>query len=165
MKKRVVIILSVVGVLLVAAVALRWPRISSEYIYVTCTKAGMGGTKLQYRARSPFEIIIDHGMRRPVVFDIPAGGGVAVGNTEALRPSEQVARFSSRYDVLRGVHRVDLQLTCGKSLAITGNGKTVYCAYFSPHHPSAWTPHRSYQRPMNMVRAYWVYDTVDEVAV
>lgn len=129
MKKRTIVVLAIIVILCGSAIVLRWPRLDPDYVAMTCTKAGRDAAELHYRAMFPFELTLHHGMREPS--PRVAQSGVFITSTEQLRPTEEIAAFASRYDVLRGVHYVNIRLTPGQSLSVSGNGETVAVAPWS----------------------------------
>ena len=129
MKKRTIVVLAIIVILCGSVIVLRRHRLEPDLIALTCTKAGPDAAELHYRAMFPFELTLHHGMREPS----PHAGqiGVFITSTKHLRPTEEIAAFASRYDVLRGVHYVNIRLTPGQSLSVSGNGETVAVAPWS----------------------------------
>jgi hypothetical protein len=107
-------------VLLVAVVALRWPRMEPGLVAVTRSETQAEEMVVEYRMPRPFDVALVHGVRRPAA---PLGGpGIRVGGEAPARrePGEIVP---SEYDWVRGEHYVRLTFRRRAALVVEGNGR------------------------------------------
>lgn len=131
-----VVLLALVGVIAIAAVVgyLRWPRLSPDMVHVTSCRVSVNELELEYRMRQPFSLKLRHTLREAdySITEAPSG-----------KLDEEVARFSSRYDVLRGEHYVGLLLSKADELHAEGNGQAVTIDLWSARRAADFTWHPS----------------------
>ena len=118
MRKRRVILLAFC-VLLVVAVALRWPRLDPEMVSVTRSEVSPDRMVVEYRMTRPFEVSLGHGIRKPT--RRPDGRGVSVGGSTPLR-NEEAGLIVSAYDLLRGEHYIRLSFQRGTTVTVEADG-------------------------------------------
>jgi hypothetical protein len=127
MRKRYLILLGLC-VLLVVAVALRWPRLDPEMVSVTRSEVSGDQMVVEYRMSRPFEVALEHGIRKPIKW--PEGPGIHVASSTPLR-QDKVEVIVSAYDLLRGEHYVRLCFLRGPSLTVDANGRRLELAAWS----------------------------------
>lgn len=104
---------------LVAAVALRWPRLDPETVSVTRSEVTGDRMVVEYRMSRPFEVVLAHGIRNPIQW--PDGPGVHVAESTPLREKE-AGVIASAYDLLRGEHYIRLSFQRGTSVTVDASG-------------------------------------------
>jgi hypothetical protein len=118
MRKRLAILVSVC-VLLVVALALRWPRLDPETVSVTRSEVSGDQMVVEYRMSRPFEVALGHRVRKLTKGpDVPE---IELGNSLESR-RDKVELVPSKYDLLRGEHYVRLAFSRGPTLSVDGNG-------------------------------------------
>lgn len=121
MKKKLLLFLGL-GVLLVIAIVLRWPRLDPEMVTVMRSDLLGGQYILEYRMTKPFDVGMQHGIRKP--FNVPDTPGIHFGQGRSPSRKDEPIFISSAHDWLRGEHYVRLELTKGPTLHIEANGNS-----------------------------------------
>lgn len=133
------LILGGLFVLLVGAVALRWPRLEPGMVAVTRSEVRGDQMVVEYRMSRPFEVALAHGIRRPIKWT--DGVGIHVGSWTPLR-QEEADFIASTYDLVRGEHSVHLAFQRGPALTVESNGRRLeLSAWLAPDASSVkWLP-------------------------
>jgi hypothetical protein len=135
-KRRIVVVAALVGVALLAVLFyLRWPRLHPHMVAVTLCRVTPDGSALECECRmqDPCEAILVHHAYTPGI-PPPGGPRILVERTTVRR--EQVGKFTSRYDWLRGEYVVTLRFAKGTEWSAESAGSKVSFPVWSRKPPT-----------------------------